>query len=95
MQSDPLKDAGHPSTTVLPPTTQSIEDAAPFRYRIAARDGLKSDSDILLDQISSIDNRRIPGDLMTILTQKEISEVEMYWRIVPGLDGPSVFQTGL
>ena len=86
MQSNLLNEAGHPSTTVLPLTTQLIEDAEPLRYRVAARDGLESDSDIMLDQTRTIDNRRITSDMLTILTEKEISEVEAYWRIVLGLD---------
>ena len=86
MQSNLLNEAGHPSTTVLPLTTQLIEDAAPLRYRVAARGGLESDSDIMLDQTRTVDNRRITSDMLTILTEKEISEVEAYWRIVLGLD---------
>ena len=86
MQSNLLNEAGHPSTTVLPLTTQVIEDAAPLRYRIVARDELKSDSDIMLDQTRTIDNRRITSDMLTILTEKETSEVEAYWRIVLGFD---------
>jgi mRNA interferase MazF len=86
VQSDLLSEAGHPSTTVLPLTTQLIEDAAPLRYRVAARDGLEADSDIMLDQTRTIDNRRITSDMLTILTQQEISEVEVYWRVVLGLD---------
>lgn len=86
MQSDLLNEAGHPSTTVLPLTTQLIEDAAPLRYRVVARIGLESDSDIMLDQTRTIDNRRISSDMLVILTEKEISEVEAYWRIVLGLD---------
>jgi mRNA interferase MazF len=86
MQSNLLNEAGHPSTTVLPLTTQLIEDAAPLRYRIVARDELKSDSDIMLDQTRTIDNRRITSDMLTILTEKETSEVEAYWRIVLGFD---------
>ena len=86
MQSNLLNEAGHPSTTVLPLTTQLIEDAAPLRYRVTARDGLESDSDIMLDQTRTIDNQRITGDMLTILTEKEITAVEVYWRIVLGLD---------
>ena len=86
MQSDLLNEAGHPSTTVLPLSTQLIEDAAPLRYRVAARGGLESDSDVMLDQTRTIDNRRITSDMLTILAEKEISEVEAYWRIVLGLD---------
>ncbi|HED13337.1 MAG TPA: type II toxin-antitoxin system PemK/MazF family toxin [Gammaproteobacteria bacterium] len=86
MQSNLLNEAGHPSTTVLPLTTELIEGAAPLRYRVAARDGLESDSDIMLDQTRTIDNRRITSDMMTILTELEINEVDAYWRIVLGLD---------
>ena len=86
MQSNLLNEAGHPSTTVLPLTTRLIEDAAPLRYRVVAREGLESDSDIMLDQTRTIDNRRITSDMLTILTEKEINEVEAYWRIVLGLD---------
>ena len=34
MQSNLLNEAGHPSTTVLPLTTNLIEGAAPLRYRL-------------------------------------------------------------
>jgi len=57
-----------------------------IRYRIAACDGLKSESDIMLDQTRTIDNQRITNDMLTILTEQKISEIEAYWRIVPGLD---------
>lgn len=86
MQSDLLNEAEHPSTTVLPLTTQLIDNAAPLRYRIAARDRLKKDSDVMLDQTRTVDNRRITSDLLTVLTKGEISEVEAFWRIVLGLD---------
>ena len=85
MQSDLLNEAGHPSTTVVPLTTQLTEDAAPLRYRVAARDELQSDSDIMLDQTRTIDNRRIASEMLTILTEQEISEVERYWCLVLGL----------
>ena len=86
MQSDLLNEAEHPSTTVLPLTTQLIDNAAPLRYRITARDRLKTESDIMLDQTRTIDNRRMTSDLLTALTKTEISEVEAYWQIVLGLD---------
>ena len=86
MQSSLLNEAGHPSTTVLPLTTNLIEGAAPLRYRLLAREGLESDSDIMLDQNRTIDNKRITSDMLTVLTEREICEVEIYWRIVLGLD---------
>jgi len=86
MQSDLLNEAGHPSTTVLPLTTQLIDDAAPLRYRIKARDELHADSDLMLDQTRTIDNQRITSDLLTILTQTELLDVEVFWQTVLGLD---------
>lgn len=86
MQSDLLNEAGHPSTTVLPLTTQLLDDAAPLRYRLAARDLLQANSDIMLDQTRTIDNRRFTDELLTALTEREMAEVEAYWCIVLGLD---------
>ena len=54
-------------------TTKLIDEAAPLRYRLMARDGLESHSDIMLDQIRTIDNRRMTSDLLIILTEKEIN----------------------
>jgi mRNA interferase MazF len=82
MQSNLLNDAGHPSTTILPLTTQLIEDAAPLRYRLTSRDRLEFDSDVMLDQTRTIDNRRISNELLTTLTVQEVSEIELFWRIV-------------
>ena len=35
---------------------------------------------------AGLGHRRITSELLTILTKKEINEVEAYWRIVLGLD---------
>ncbi len=86
MQSDLLNAVGHPSTTVLPLTTQLTDEAAPLRYRLAARDRLQADSDIMLDQTRTIDNRRFTDELLTVLTDQEMAEVESYWSIVLGLE---------
>jgi len=40
-------------------TTNLIDDAEPLRIRIKAREKLIRDSDLLIDQIRAIDNRRI------------------------------------
>ena len=82
MQSNLLNDAGHPSTTILPLTSQLIEDAAPLRYRLTSRDRLEFDSDVMLDQTRTIDNRRINNELLATLTGQEVSEIELFWRIV-------------
>ena len=86
MQSDLLNEAGHPSTTVLPLTTQLLDEAAPLRYRISAREHLRADSDIMVDQTRTIDNRRFTDQLLTVLSDMEMADVELYWRIVMALD---------
>lgn len=59
VQSQALLDAEHPSTLVIPLTTRLIDDAEPLRLRLSARDRLQKDSDLLVDQLRAIDNRRL------------------------------------
>jgi mRNA interferase MazF len=59
VQSQALLDADHPSTLVVPLTTKLVDDAEPLRIRVPAADRLHSDSDILVDQLRAIDNRRL------------------------------------
>lgn len=85
MQSNFLNDVEHPSTTILPLTTQLIEDVEPLRFRLTSRDRLEYDSDVMLDQTRTIDNRRIHGEMLMLLSEPEMGKVEMFWRIVLGL----------
>lgn len=57
VQGQALLDAGHPSTLVVPLTTNLMNDAAPLRLRVPARARLDQDSDLLIDQLRAIDNR--------------------------------------
>jgi mRNA interferase MazF len=67
LQDQALLDAGHPSTIIIPLTTNLIDDAAPLRVRVKARENLAKDSDLLIDQIRAIDNRRLTsGPVATI-----------------------------
>ena len=59
VQSQTLLDAGHPSTLVIPLTTNLVDDAEPLRLRVKAFAKLKHDSDLLIDQLRAIDNRRL------------------------------------
>ncbi len=59
VQSQALLDADHPSTLVVPLTTKLVDDAAPLRIRVPASDRLENDSDLLIDQLRAIDNRRL------------------------------------
>ncbi len=65
VQSQALLDAEHPSSLVVPLTSHLIEDAEPLRLRITAQSGLDKESDLLLDQLRAIDNKRlIQGPLL-------------------------------
>jgi mRNA interferase MazF len=65
-QNQILLDIKHPSTLIIPLTTQLIDNAEPLRLRILAQEKLEKDSDLLIDQIRSIDNKRlISGPLMS------------------------------
>lgn len=59
MQSQALLDAGHPLTIIIPLTTNLTENAEPLRIRVKARDSLKKDSDLLIDQVRAIGNTRL------------------------------------
>jgi mRNA interferase MazF len=59
VQAQALLDAEHPSTLVVPLTTQLTESAEPLRVRVKASGGLRKDSDALIDQVRAIDNMRL------------------------------------
>jgi mRNA interferase MazF len=71
IQAQALIDAEHPSTIVVPLTTQLVDDAEPLRLRVRASGSLKKDSDALIDQVRAIDNRRlIQGPLARLSSQQ-------------------------
>jgi mRNA interferase MazF len=86
IQSDFLNGVGHPSTTVLPLTTRLLDEAQPLRFRVIARQRLEKDSDVMIDQIRTIDNRRLIDGVLAELRNDELAVVEEYLAIVLGLD---------
>ncbi len=58
-QSQALLDVRHPSVIVIPLSTNLVEDAEPLRLRINKSEQLERDSDLLMDQIRSIDANRL------------------------------------
>ena len=67
LQNQALLDALHPSTLIIPLTTNLVDEAEPLRIRIKAREGVDRDSDLLIDQIRAIDNKRlIQGPLLQL-----------------------------
>ena len=75
IQSQALLDAGHPSTIVIPLTTNLIEDSEPLRIRIPAGGRLPRASDLLMDQVRAIDNRRLVKGPLLALPRAEMRRV--------------------
>lgn len=78
----------HPSTVVLPLTTRLEPDGAPLRVRLAKGEaGLPADSEVIIDQIRAIDNRRLRRSLGAAPARR-LAEVERAIAIL--LDLPEV-----
>lgn len=75
LQNQALLDAGHPSTLILPLTTNLIDDAEPLRLRIAAQGTLNKDSDLLVDQLRAIDNKRLLDGPLLCLDESTLTLV--------------------
>jgi mRNA interferase MazF len=66
MQTDLLNNE-HPSTIICPITTNVKKDVSILRVHLSEDEGgLKKHSDILVDQIRAIDNRRFIKELGTL-----------------------------
>jgi mRNA interferase MazF len=70
----------HPSTIVCPISTNRIPNAAPLRVAINNHT-LERSSDILVDQLRAIDNRRLINPIGT-LTEKEIEQLRTGLNII-------------
>ena len=67
VQTNLLNSVGHPSTIICPITTGIQIDAEILRAHIKKGEGgLSQDSDILVDQIRAIDNRRLTKKIGTL-----------------------------
>ena len=75
VQAQALLDAGHPSTLIIPLTTSLVDDAEPLRIRIAPSGRLRRGSDLLIDQLRAIDNRRLTQGPMTRLPPSLMARV--------------------
>ncbi len=85
VQHQALLDAGHPSTLVIPLTTNLIDDAEPLRVRVTSRGRLGRESDLLVVQIRAIDNRRLIDLPLTRLDAREMGDVDAAVAEVLGL----------
>lgn len=70
VQAQALLDAGHPSTLIVPLTTNVVTHAEPLRVHVPATGRLRHRSDLLIDQLRAIDNRRlVQGPLAQLAPQ--------------------------
>ena len=76
VQSQALLDANHPSTLIVPLTTNLVDNAEPLRIRVPASGRLRRDSDLLIDQLRAIDNRRLIQGPITRLPNPLMIRVE-------------------
>ncbi len=85
-QAQTLLDALHPSTLIIPLTTNLIDDAAPLRVRVPASGRLRHASDLLIDQLRAIDNRRLIEGPLLQLNEELMQRTDAALREVLDLD---------
>jgi len=85
VQDQSLLDAEHPSSLIVPLTTQLIDDAEPLRLRIPAAGKLKQTSDLLIDQLRAIDNRRLMKGPLLKCTDTFMHHVDQCMQEVLGI----------
>lgn len=88
IQAQALLDVAHPSTIIIPLTTNLVENAEPLRICVPSTGGLTRDSDLLIDQIRAIDNRRLVKGPMAMLDSAMLSRVGNAMKEVLELDEP-------
>ncbi len=77
IQTNLLNEAGHPSTLICPTTTKIQLRSKWLRIHLTKSEaGLDSQSDILVDQIRAIDNRRFKKQLGEITRANKIAMME-------------------
>ena len=79
VQTDLLNEV-HPSTVICPVTTNVKEDILLLRVHLK-KDQLQKTSDILIDQVRAIDNRRLIRQIGK-LTKEQIGSLKSNIRIV-------------
>lgn len=90
IQNQALLDAGHPSTLIVPLTTKLVEGAEPLRLRIKAKEDLKKDSDLLIDQIRAVDNKRLISGPLLSCSNYFMEKVFLAISEVIGMDNQNV-----
>ena len=89
IQTNILNAAGHATTIVIPGTTQAYRDSQgdgyPLRISIGKAGKLKEETDLLIDQIRTISNKRLMGERpLTELSRAHMKRVEDALRLLTG-----------
>ena len=89
IQTDILNSAGHATTIVIPGTTNVYRDAQgdgyPLRVSVGKLGSMKQETDLLVDQISTVSNQRLMGDKpLAELSRAHMKRVEDALRMLTG-----------
>ena len=87
IQTDLLNASGHPTTIVVVGTSQVRRDKDYFPLRVALpmQEGLPLDTDLLIDQVRAISNRRFMGEQpLTSLNTAQLKRVEDALKLLIG-----------
>ncbi len=86
VQAQALLAAAHPSTLIIPLTTNVVAEAEPLRVHVPTSEHLRRSSDLLIDQLRAIDNRRLVQGPLTHLSSSLMRDVAEAIRQVLDLD---------
>lgn len=85
VQNQILLDVNHPSTLIIPLTTQLLnKDAEPLRIKIPAQGKLLKNSALLIDQLRAIDNKRLSEGPLAKLNDSLMNKIYQALAIVLG-----------
>ena len=76
IQGDWMSAAQRRTVVVLPLTSDVSRSREPVRVTLRARDALREDSQVMVDQPRTLDRRRLGPEPLTELTAGEMAQVE-------------------
>lgn len=85
VQADELNADVTPLVIVLPLTTQVRQNLRLWRVTIPARDRLRQDCQVMVDQPRALDRARFGDGPLTALTREEMEQVERSLQVVLGM----------
>jgi len=81
-----LIQAGLPMVMVVPLTSQFWPELTALRVEVQPRERLLKPSYAVLEQARSIDKNRIQPDVLTRLTQQELTDIESKLKLMLGFE---------